>query len=73
MRVADYPEGRAAGAALAWDEAWFCAWARVPNLLDEVGPFDLVVEECSIPVPTKVRWDDPVGRRRVLHAHARHR
>ena len=58
IRVADYPDGRAGDAALAWHEAWFCAWASVPDLLGEAGPFDLVVEECAVPVPTEVGWDD---------------
>lgn len=58
IRVADYPEGRAADAALAWREAWFHTWASVPDLLGEAGPFDLTVEECAVPVPTEIGWDD---------------
>lgn len=43
---------------LAWHEAWFCCWASVPDLLGEAGPFWLVVEECAVPVPTEIGWDN---------------
>lgn len=58
IRVADYPEGKSGDAALAWHEAWYCCWASVPDLLSESGPFDLTVEECAVPVPTEIGWDD---------------
>ena len=59
IRVADFPEGdRTGDAALAWREAWFHTWVCLPDLLDEPGPFDLAVEECAVPVPPEVGWDD---------------
>lgn len=59
IRVADFPEGSRSGdESLAWHEAWFCCWASVPDLLGEPGPFDLTVEECALPVPTEVGWDE---------------
>ncbi len=59
IRVSDFPENSRSGDdLLAWHEAWFCCWASVPDLLDELGPFDLVVQECAVPVPTEIGWDD---------------
>ncbi|WP_287952707.1 hypothetical protein [Diaphorobacter sp.] len=59
IRVSDSPSPcRTGDELLAWHEAWFCCWASVPDLLDEPGPFSLVVEECAVPVPTEIGWDD---------------
>lgn len=59
IRVTDYPDGdRTGDEVLAWREAWFHAWVCVPDLLNEDGPFDLIVEECAVPVPPELGWDD---------------
>ena len=59
IRVSDCPSPcRTGDELLAWHEAWYCCWASVPDLLDEPGPFSLVVEECAVPVPTEIGWDD---------------
>ncbi len=40
-----------------WRQAWFHAWVCLPDLLDEPGPFSLVVESSLLPVPRPIAED----------------
>lgn len=59
IRVADFPDGDKTGdARLAMQEAWFHTWVSLPDLLTEKGPFDLSVEECIVPVPPEIGFEN---------------
>ena len=47
--------------AAEWAEGWWCCWLSVPDLIDEEGPFSLVVESCTAAVPLEL------ARERELH------